>query len=76
MNIGTFDAKTHFSEIIEEVQKGKNYTITKRGKPVAKIIPFSDDNHLRKDIITQLFKYQSLSNDKFNILEAIKSGRK
>jgi len=76
MNIGTFDAKTHFSEIIEEVQKGKNYTITKRGKPVAKIIPFSDDNHLRKDIITQLFQYQSSSNDKFNILEAIKSGRK
>ncbi len=76
MNIGTFDAKTHFSEIIEEVQKGKNYTITKRGKPVAKIIPFSDDNHLRKDIIAQLFQYQNSSNEKFNILEAIKSGRK
>ncbi len=76
MNIGTFDAKTHFSEIIEEVQKGKNYTITKRGKPVAKIIPFSEDTYLRKEIIAQLFQYQSSLNEKFNILEAIKSGRK
>lgn len=76
MNIGTFNAKTHFSEIIEEVQKGKNYTITKRGKPVAKIIPFTEVTYLRKEIITKLFQYQSSSTEKFNILDAIKSGRK
>ena len=76
MNIGTFDAKTRFSEIIENVQKGKNYTITKRGKPVAKIIPFSEKSSLRKDIVNQLFSYQTLSNEKFDIVDAIKTGRK
>ena len=76
MNIGTFDAKTHFSEIIENVQKGKNYTITKRGKPVAKIIPFSGESNLRKDIVNQLFSYQTSSNEKFDIIDAIKTGRK
>ena len=76
MEIGTFDAKTRFSEIIENVQKGKNYTITKRGKPVAKIIPFSEKSSLRKDIVNQLFSYQTLSNEKFDIIDAIKTGRK
>ena len=76
MNIGTFDAKTHFSEIIENVQKGKNYTITKRGKPVAKIIPFSEESSLRKDIVNQLFSYQTSSNENFDIIDAIKTGRK
>ena len=76
MDIGTFEAKTHFSEIIDEVQKGKNYTITKRGKPVARIIPFIQEAHQRKDIIEQLFSYQKTSNEKFDIKNAIKSGRK
>jgi prevent-host-death family protein len=77
MNIGTFEAKTHFSEIIEEVQKGKDFIITKRGKPVAKIIPlFEKDINNRKEIINLLFNYQNISNDKFNIKESINLGRK
>jgi prevent-host-death family protein len=76
MNIGTFEAKTHFSEIIEDVQNGNDYVITKRGKPVAKIIPFVQDVHSRKDIVNQLFSFQEISNEKFDIQDAIKQGRK
>jgi len=42
--IGTFDAKTHFSALIEQVEKGEQVTITKHGKPVAKLIPTSLKN--------------------------------
>jgi prevent-host-death family protein len=76
MNIGTFDAKTHFSELIEEVQKGKDYIITKRGKPVARIVPFSENLSIRKDILDQLSKYQDFSNSYFDIIETINLGRK
>jgi prevent-host-death family protein len=76
MNIGTFEAKTHFSEIIEEVQNGNDYVITKRGRPVAKIIPFVQESHSRKDIVNQLFGFQDISSEKFNIQDAIKQGRK
>jgi len=38
--IGIFDAKTRFSELIEQVSRtGQPITVTKRGKPVAQIGP-------------------------------------
>jgi prevent-host-death family protein len=37
--IGMFDAKTHFSQLIERVLKGERITITRHGVPVAVISP-------------------------------------
>lgn len=39
IKIGSFDAKTHFSEIIQKVAGGEEYLITKNGKPVARLVP-------------------------------------
>ena len=38
-SIGLYDAKTHFSELIEQVQQGQSVVITKHGKPVAELVP-------------------------------------
>ena len=35
ISIGAFEAKTHFSELVRNVQEGVTYTITKNNKPVA-----------------------------------------
>ena len=35
--IGAFDAKTHFSELLRNVENGDTYEIRKRGKIVAKL---------------------------------------
>jgi prevent-host-death family protein len=37
--IGSFDAKAHFSRLLREVQQGQCFTITLRGHPVADLIP-------------------------------------
>ena len=37
--IGAFEAKTHFSKLLERVQRGEEITVTLRGKPVAKLVP-------------------------------------
>jgi len=37
--IGAFEAKTHFSKLLERVQRGEEFTVTLRGKPVAKLVP-------------------------------------
>ena len=38
--VGMFDAKTKFSELVERVnQTGQPITVTNRGKPVAEIVP-------------------------------------
>lgn len=37
--VGTFEAKTHFAELIERAVQGQETLITRRGKLVAKIVP-------------------------------------
>jgi len=38
-NVGAYDAKTHFSELLERVESGEEITITKHGTPVARLVP-------------------------------------
>ena len=36
-SIGLFEAKTRLSELLEKVQRGQVFCITKRGRPVAEL---------------------------------------
>ena len=38
-HVGIFEAKTHLSSLLEEVEKGGEIVITRHGKPVAKLVP-------------------------------------
>jgi prevent-host-death family protein len=38
-SVGAYDAKTHFSELLDKVESGEEITITKHGTPVAKLVP-------------------------------------
>ena len=40
--IGAFEAKTHFSALLEKAHQGTVIVVTRRGKPVAQIGPTSD----------------------------------
>ena len=37
--VGTFEAKTHLSSLLEKVGRGEEFLITKRGKPIARLAP-------------------------------------
>lgn len=37
-HVGMFEAKTHFSSLVEEVEKGGEVVITRHGRPVAKLV--------------------------------------
>jgi prevent-host-death family protein len=37
--VGAYEAKTHLSELLEKVEAGEEFTITKHGSPVAKLTP-------------------------------------
>jgi len=37
--IGAYEAKTHFSALLEKVEAGEAFTITKHGTPVARLVP-------------------------------------
>jgi prevent-host-death family protein len=38
-DVGSFEAKTHLPALLERVRKGEHITITKRGVPVAMLVP-------------------------------------
>ena len=40
-HIGTHEAKTRLSELLAKVREGKEFLITNRGEPVAKLVPAS-----------------------------------
>jgi len=43
--VGAFDAKAKFSELLRAVGQGQSYTITVRGKPVADLVPSQTATH-------------------------------
>ena len=54
--IALFDAKNRLSELIDRLQAGEVFTITRRGKPVAMLaLPEADDAAARgQDAVAQL----------------------
>jgi prevent-host-death family protein len=77
--IGAFEAKTHFSQILDKASHGADFIITKRGKPVAKIIPFDKKPEITwEEALEEFRKFRKLYRGKpgsFNIREAIEEGR-
>ncbi|MDE2974279.1 MAG: type II toxin-antitoxin system prevent-host-death family antitoxin [Gemmatimonadota bacterium] len=39
LKVGSFEAKTHLSSLLAKVARGEEVLITKRGKPVARLVP-------------------------------------
>lgn len=37
--VGAFEAKTHLSALLERVARGEAITITRHGRPVARLVP-------------------------------------
>jgi prevent-host-death family protein len=37
--IGSYEAKTKFSELIARAEKGESFVVTKNGRPIARITP-------------------------------------
>lgn len=76
--ISAFDAKTHLSRLLKEVQDGQIFTITKRGKPVARLIPFPDDKEKmgRCEILKEFDSIREKIKGKVDIKSYVEEGRR
>ncbi len=79
--VGAFEAKTHLSELLQRVEAGSTITITRHGKPVARLVPVSDavdDTQQKRDRavdgLLKLRKKYSLG--KLKARDLIDQGRK
>jgi prevent-host-death family protein len=61
ITVGAFEAKTHLSALLDRVAAGEEVTITKHGKPIARLVAAH-----RVD--------QARANDAFSKLKALRRG--
>ena len=77
IKVGSFDAKTHFSEIIQKANQGEEYLITKQGKPMARILPPDiEKDKVLKSIETILNLRKKYKMSQKEIKELINEGRR
>ena len=55
-SVTAFDAKTHLSSLIRDVEQRNSFTITQRGKPVARLEPVSKPTHETVDALLTAFR--------------------
>jgi prevent-host-death family protein len=75
--IGAFDAKTRLSELLRKVEQGERFTITRRGRAVADIVPSKEkDRERASEAVRNLLampRIEGISGD--TVLEWIREGR-
>ncbi len=76
--VGAFEAKTHLPKLLERVQKGERFVITKHGQPVAELIPFRkrDPDKIREAIENLKAFQQTHSLGGQSVREMVDEGRK
>jgi prevent-host-death family protein len=76
--IGAYEAKTKLPELLRQVQAGRRFTITNRGKPVAELGPPSTDQKPDAKAAIDAFQAFRKANpvlQEVNIKELIEEGR-
>ena len=77
-SIGAFEAKNRLSELLQLVENGEEVTITKHGRPVARLVPAGrhDPARVQRAIeeLREFRKHHSL--DGLKIKDLINEGRK
>ena len=41
--VGVYEARIHLPRLLDRVARGESLTITRRGRPVARLVPVEDD---------------------------------
>lgn len=78
--IGFYEARTHLSELLDQVAKGKRILITRRGKPAALLLP--PPKEPKKDVrqVIQEFKAyskrQARTLGNLTVREMVEEGRR
>jgi prevent-host-death family protein len=76
--VGAFEAKTHLPRLLERVQNGERFVITKHGHPVAELIPCRkrDPDKIRAAIDNLKAFQKTHSQGGLSVRAMIEKGRK
>ena len=79
--MGFYEARTHLSEVLDHVAKGKKVLITRRGKPAAVIGPPTKRGHRDvRQVVKKMLAFRDREGptlgDQVTIRELIEEGRR
>jgi len=76
--VGAFEAKTHLSELIAAVEAGEVVTITRRGRPVARLMPITESSAERAAAVERIQRLRAglVGLSRADILSARDEGRR
>ncbi|MDO5534689.1 MAG: type II toxin-antitoxin system prevent-host-death family antitoxin [Propionibacteriaceae bacterium] len=72
--IGSYEAKTHLARLLDDVEAGEAYVITKHGRPVARLTPIRGSQ--RPAVVSELLAFRRGKRLGLPIREAIDAGRR
>jgi prevent-host-death family protein len=79
-SVGVYEAKTHLPRLLDEVAKGETIVITKRGVPIAKLVPVGEARRRSPpEAIDEWIAYRDRENirlDGLSIREMVREGRR
>lgn len=82
ITVGSFEAKTKLAELLDKVEAGETVTITRRGKPVARLeaVKSGDDRERVRALVEEIKRWR-VGKDRgakpgSTIRELIRAGRK
>jgi len=76
--VGAFEAKTHLSELLEKVSRGDRVVITRRGVPVAVLVPAQEvESRQVGEVIERIRELRERTRKPYTSAKALRdSGRK
>jgi len=77
-HIGAFDAKTHLSDLLRRAEGGEEFVIERRGRPVARLIPYQPDARepTLQEVVSSMQEVRAEITAPVPIRELIEEGRR
>lgn len=76
--VGAFDAKTHLNALLKKVSKGETIRITRRGIPIAKLVPAdTGEKEAPAQLVREIQELRkTIKLGKMSIRELVNEGRR
>ena len=75
--VGVYEAKTHLPSLLNDVERGEEVTITRHGRPVARLVPIQERRRTPAEAIKSIEEFRKTHTlGGLKIKDLINEGRK
>ncbi|WJL94716.1 type II toxin-antitoxin system prevent-host-death family antitoxin [Microbacterium sp. ET2] len=76
-SVSAYEAKTHLSRLLERAARGDEITITRHGRPVAKLVPATPAHTELSELTHEMRAFRAaLGDDHVDVRSLVEEGRR